>query len=86
MQIQGTFVAKSIWKAWEVVKPCLHWVGEGFKDGLSMNQHNLWWTPLFSIHGVPLAKVHGTSALHFFKYGIITPKDLFSRVTMRLRL
>ena len=35
--IQGSFVIKSIWKAWEAIKPWLHWAGDEFWNGLSLN-------------------------------------------------
>ncbi|XP_059064547.1 uncharacterized protein LOC131856688 [Cryptomeria japonica] len=37
VQIVGTFVAKSIWCAWESVKPWLWWSGSSFRDELSLN-------------------------------------------------
>ena len=83
--IQGSFVIKSIWKAWEAIKPWLRWAGDEFRNGLSLNQQNIWWSPLFAFQGNPLAKTQGVCALRFFKRGIRTVKDLFSRVTMSFR-
>ena len=36
------------------------------------------------LKGGPLAKLQGANALHLFRRGIKTPKDLFSKVTMSL--
>ena len=83
--IQGSFVIKSIWKAWEAIKPWLRWAGGEFRNGLSLNQQNIWWSPLFAFQGNPLAKTQGACALHFFKHGIKIAKDLFSRVNMSFR-
>ena len=63
----------------------LHWASDEFPNGLSLNQQNIWWSPLFSIQGNPLAKTQGASALYFFKCGIRTFKELFPRVTMNFR-
>ena len=83
--IQGSFVIKRIWKAWEAIKPWLHWGRDEFRNGLSLNQQNIWWSPLFACQGIPLTKTQGACALRFFKRGIKTAKDLFSRVNMNFR-
>ena len=85
IHIQGSFVIKSIWKAWEAIKPWLHWSNDEFRNGLSFNQQNIWWSPLFATQGIPLAKSQGVKALRFFKWGIRTIKDLFSWVSMSPR-
>ena len=55
--IQGFFVIKSIWKAWEAVKPWVFWARVESHNDLSLNQQSIWWSPLFSIQGTPLPRL-----------------------------
>lgn len=73
MQRIGTFVAKISWWDWEVIKPWLWWDGSCFRDGLSFNQHNIWWSLLIWVQGLPLALVPRVYGLQFHKDGIRTP-------------
>jgi hypothetical protein len=41
-KIMGTFVAQSIWIAWEVVKPKLTWKSDSLRSELSFNEHCIW--------------------------------------------
>ncbi|KAH9295011.1 hypothetical protein KI387_038599 [Taxus chinensis] len=84
VKIVGTFLVKSIWKAWELLKPFLLWEEDGFRNGLSINDHNIWWSPLINFHDVPLAQVPWVHALKLFRRGLRTLKDIFCRQTRLL--
>ncbi|KAH9292999.1 hypothetical protein KI387_041816, partial [Taxus chinensis] len=77
----GSFVAKSIWKAWELLKPHLLWQGDGFRNGLSLNSLSLWWNPVLQFHDKPLALSLQLKGLRLFKKGIQYIQDLFCPIT-----
>ncbi|KAH9294882.1 hypothetical protein KI387_038470 [Taxus chinensis] len=81
IKIGGSFVAKSIWKAWELLKPHLLWQGDGFRNGLSLNSLSLWWNPVFQYQDKPLALSVQFKGMRLFRKGVKFIQDLFCPAT-----
>lgn len=81
IKIQGSFVTKSLWKAWELVKPWLAWLGNGQKKGASISSINVWWSSVINWQGQPLVTLPWIHAQRFYKKRIASIADFFSPPT-----
>lgn len=80
-KISGSFVVKSIWKAWEALKPWLTWKGCDKKAGASCSSLNLWWSPIIMDNGLLPAQIQWIRALRFHRKGIDSFLDLYDPQT-----
>lgn len=74
----GSFIIKSIWKAWEQIKPYLQWKGLDSGKRFSAKNLNVWWYSIFTLQGLLLATFLWIHAKRFYKKGIATLLDFFS--------
>lgn len=77
VKIEGSFVIKSIWKAWQLFTPWLRWRGNSGRRGLSLRSLNIWWSFVINLQGIPLAKVQWLHAQKFSKRGISNIADFY---------
>ncbi|XP_059072101.1 uncharacterized protein LOC131872684 [Cryptomeria japonica] len=74
ISVQGSEVFKSIWKAWNIVRPFI--VNKGFHDDTQIyGERSIWWN--LKLSGKPLALLQGCSAKHWASKGIISFIDIF---------